>query len=319
VRPGLAEAWDKTDQRAWTLTIGRDSGGGILTAERIAQLMKAAVQDKRAPGIDSVQAMGERQLQIYVSNPTDSLPPILADAELLIYGGLAGERADVFLIPARGELPVIELKLALDRDARDALDHGADLIVSRDPALIDYATGQPMFHSFALPWSRTYVLLQPAGVKPLPVARTEDERRSLAQDAVQVDARGAEPLTWLSEGTSCPKTGPQSATASTRVAYLQGDAVGRALAERLVALAGTDSRMRALGMERAAFEASLQTGAELAYIWAVPRRTLNPCRELAGLAGGMRVVPLIDTRARAIVRRGSPPLTVDWDGVVRLP
>lgn len=319
VRPGLAESWERTDRRAWTLTIGRDFDGDLITAERIAQLMAAAVQDKRAPGIDSVQAMGERQLRIHFSNPTDSLPPILADAELLNYGGLAGERSDVFVIPARGELPVIELRLALDRDARDALDHGADLMVSRDPALIDYATGQPMFHSFALPWSRTYVLLQPAGVEPLAVARTEDERRSLAQDAVQVDARGAEPLTWLSEGTSCPKTGPQSITASTRVAYLQGDAVGRALAERVVALAGTGSRMRALGMEPRAFEAALQTGAELAYIWALPRETHNPCRELAGLAGGMQVLPLIDTRARAIVRSGSPPLTVDWDGVVRLP
>jgi hypothetical protein len=29
-------------------------------------------------------------------------------------------------------------------------------------------------------------------------------------------------------------------------------------------------------------------------------------------------VPLIDTRASVILRRGSPDLTVDWDGTIRL-
>jgi hypothetical protein len=29
-------------------------------------------------------------------------------------------------------------------------------------------------------------------------------------------------------------------------------------------------------------------------------------------------VPLIETRAHAIVRRGAPPLVAEWDGAVRL-
>ncbi len=218
MRPGLAQSWEKTGEKAWTLTIGEDADGRIITAERVAELLATAVQDKRAPGIDSVQALGQRELRIYVSNPSDSLPPVLADAELLVYGGLAGERNDVFVIPARGKLPVIELRLELDRDARDALDRGADLMVSRDPALIDYAAAQRMFHSFPLPWSRTYVLLQPDGVETLSVGRTEAERRSLAQDAVQVDARGAEPLAWWAEAASCPTSHPGSTIASTRIA-----------------------------------------------------------------------------------------------------
>jgi len=74
-----------------------------------------------------------------------------------------------------------------------------------------------------------------------------------------------------------------------------------------------------MGLEPAALEASLQVGTEQAYIWALPRQTLDPCRELRGLARGMRVQSLIDTRARAIVRRGAPPLEIDWDGTVRVP
>jgi hypothetical protein len=103
------------------------------------------------------------------------------------------------------------------------------------------------------------------------------------------------------------------------VVYPQGDPVARALAERMVALAGTSPRLRTMGLEPAALEASLQSGTEQAYIWAVPRQTLDPCRELSGLVRGMRVQPLIDTRARAIVRRGAPPLEIDWDGTVRVP
>ena len=49
---------------------------------------------------------------------------------------------------------------------------------------------------------------------------------------------------------------------------------------------------------------------------ALPRRALVPCRE-AGWPGGVAVRPLVDTRASAVVRRGLPPLAVEWDGIVR--
>jgi hypothetical protein len=39
---------------------------------------------------------------------------------------------------------------------------------------------------------------------------------------------------------------------------------------------------------------------------------------LAAFPVGARIQPLIDTRAYAIVRKGSPPLTVEWDGTVRV-
>jgi hypothetical protein len=36
------------------------------------------------------------------------------------------------------------------------------------------------------------------------------------------------------------------------------------------------------------------------------------------LPPGVRSLPLIDTRAYAIVRKGVPPLTVEWDGTLRV-
>jgi len=222
------------------------------------------------------------------------------------------------IILSAAERPVIELKFPLNGDARDALDRGADLIVTRDPALIDYGSGRPSFQSFPLPWNRTYLLLQPAGAQPIAIGKTEEERRSLAQDAVQVEARAAEPVDWLGSGAECPRPAVATPSLSPRLAYVAGDEVAQALAGRLVALAGPGLSLRAIGLEPAAFDTSLRQGTELAYIHAVPRRSLDPCTELAGLPSGMTMLPLIDTRPRAIVRKGSPPLTVDWDGAVRV-
>ena len=90
------------------------------------------------------------------------------------------------------------------------------------------------------------------------------------------------------------------------------------MAERVVALAGWGPGLRTEALEPAEFSGLLRYGAERAYVLALPRQTLVPCREAAALPGGARIQPLIDTRAHAIVRKGAPPLTVEWDGTVRV-
>jgi len=53
----------------------------------------------------------------------------------------------------------------------------------------------------------------------------------------------------------------------------------------------------------------------------VRRRTVDPCaaaRELPAWVARGSITPLIDTRTHALVRRGLPRLSVDWDGAVRL-
>ncbi len=91
--------------------------------------------------------------------------------------------------------------------------------------------------------------------------------------------------------------------------------MARGLAERIVALA-RDTRLSATPLAAADLSVALRSGTEVAYVLSLPRQTLTPCREAAAWAPGARVQPLIDTRARAIVRRGAPPLSVDWDGTV---
>jgi hypothetical protein len=44
-----------------------------------------------------------------------------------------------------------------------------------------------------------------------------------------------------------------------------------------------------------------------------------PCRERAGWPPGATAVPLVETRPHAILRRGIPPLAVEWDGAVVSP
>jgi len=57
---------------------------------------------------------------------------------------------------------------------------------------------------------------------------------------------------------------------------------------------------------------------EAAYVVSQPRAPLIPCAEPVPWPADVTVVPLIDTRQHAILRRGAPPVTVDWDGTVRL-
>jgi hypothetical protein len=72
-----------------------------------------------------------------------------------------------------------------------------------------------------------------------------------------------------------------------------------------------------VGLELETFSAARTLGSERGYVLSLPHRPLTPCAEAAIWTGKGHLVPLIDTRPHAIVRRGSPQLTVDWDGTVR--
>jgi hypothetical protein len=275
---------------------------------------------KKATGIDSAVILKDRQIRVFgAAGNRDSLLHLLAGPALAIRDGIdAGDNSGSGIrigLPA-GNLP-IDLRLHTQGDARDALDRGADLIVSRDPALIEYAAARPEFEIFSLPWSRTYVLLQPGSAEPLNVVKTDADRRSLARDAVEGDARAALPPFWWDQTLACPVVQTiASQPAGDRIAYLQGDETARALAERLVAIAGPGTRTMALSAS--AVVAGLRAGSERAYIVALPRQTLEPCRDASDLPSGARIQPLIDSRAHAIVRKGAPPLSVEWDGTIRV-
>ena len=325
VRPGLAESWtsDSTG-RAWTFSLREKAAvgsDGPASAVHLAGTLASRWSGGKVPGIDSVQALSPRTLRVFLSRGTDSVPRLFADPALSLAGESAnfrpGEHRSITL-PTEGSTPAIEFLFPLSRDPRDALDHGVDLLVSRDRSFIEYAANRPEFDRFPLPWTRTYVLLQPAGAEALDVLQGGGERQSLARDAVQADARAAEPIAWWDEVAECPSAGSEASSVSTRIAYIRGDEVARALAERAVALAEAGTGLRSVGLPASEFATVLRKGSERGYIVALPRQTLAPCRETAALPRPARIQPLIDTRAHAIVRKGAPPLTVEWDGTVRV-
>jgi hypothetical protein len=100
------------------------------------------------------------------------------------------------------------------------------------------------------------------------------------------------------------------------VLYAREDTVARANAERNVARSD-DTTTATSGLPDRQMAESLGEGVGRAYVVAVPRRALVPCRELARWRAGSIVIPLIDTRMSAIVRQGVPRLAVEFDGAIR--
>ncbi len=121
--------------------------------------------------------------------------------------------------------------------------------------------------------------------------------------------------------------------------------MARAISERLVALADARSRRlaalegvlssggaaRATGLERPAFRQALRDGNEAAYVTAVPFDMGGQCSTVNGLAFDVpwlshrsnnpiesHIAPLVETRARALVRRGRVGLALDGVGNVYL-
>jgi hypothetical protein len=191
--------------------------------------------------------------------------------------------------------------------------------VTQDPALVDYVGSRREFDAIPLPWSRTYVLLQMPGVAPLEGLSSDTVRSSIARDAVPAFARATDPPYWWAGLTCSPDSGVRlTHPVSSRIVYLRSDDAARALAERIVALYGGRLTLRSAGLDLTELASAVRSGAEQGYVLGLPHHPLAPCRELSTIPSGASIQPLVDTRAHAIVRRGSPGMTVDWDGTIRV-
>lgn len=324
VRPDLAAGWsvDSTG-RGWTFELrdgARLADGSALTAAILLASWRARWPEVRDVGVDSVTALDQRRLFVTLRDIPDASLQLFAEPVLSAIP--PNHRLDLTgrLIVPRAGGGVLEFITSTRGDLRDELDAGADLVVTREPAVIDYAAQRPELQSFPLPWDRIYVLSQHHGAMPLQGdLMSESARRSLAEEAVRADARPSQRPFWGDSPCSTEISKQVTIPTAPRVVYLNEDPVARQLAERIVALAADSSRLAAQGLDAVGFAASRREGMDRAYIVSVPLRTISPCREAARLTGEGWITPLVDTRARAIVRRGSPALTVDWDGVVRLP
>ena len=339
VRPGLAQTWRSEDGgRVWILTLRPDArywDGVAVTPQAIAASWAAdsapgpAVQ---AAGILAVAAAGERDLRLSLAQPHDSLPPGLADRALALtrqapdkkrlgtghYRPAPAGTSPLTLLPADTSAHAVVRVLAT-RDLRDALDAGADLVVTDDPATLDYAATRPELSVVPLPWNRTYILVVPS--RPgfaLDSASSGRLGETLAQDVVRVDARPAQPpFPWGSCAGPPPAGAPGADPTSARLGYPADDRTARDLAARIVAIGAAPARS-IVGLDSAALRESIRAAREPAYVLAVPKRPLVPCEGRTLWPADITIVPLVETRAHVVVRRGAPPVTVDWDGALRL-
>lgn len=241
--------------------------------------------------------------------------------------------------PVRATLSVVVTQTpGAGTDLRDALDRGLpptggprpDVVVTRDPDVLSYAAANAEYFVRVLPWNRTYVLIADDSLPTLP---SEAERDALARDAVTADARGAmRPFPWLTD-SSCvaPSVRSTSAAPPHVVAYTAGDAIARQLAERIVALAGAGARPTWLPVRLAqgaqaprvapvvvdSIAGMLASGRLAAAVVALPRDPRTQCGTTTAPLS-WHGVPLVDSRAHVIVRRGSgAAFTIGVDGTLR--
>ncbi len=312
-RPGAAESWTSDSaHRSWTFVLAPSPLG--LTAAGAAVEWKSrpdAATTLRHAGVASVIPLDGRRLVVTLDRPADSVPALFADPSLALLTDSLPPAGTTFVTRRPGT-----------GDPRDALDGGADILRTGDPAVLEYARSRSDFTMHPLPWSRTYVLLVPPGQKGIGALIPADSaafRAGLARDAVQAMARAAEPPFWWDAMGPCPEVEAplQSQNSGTdAVVYAREDAVARALAERVVALADQPT-MATRGLPADAMTKAIRGGFGSAYVVALPRTALVPCREVVGWPAGTTLIPLIDTRLSAVVRRGVPPLTVELDGALR--
>ena len=367
VVPGLATSWRlDADGRTWLVTLRDDarfSDGTPLTANGVrASWSRNAVGDELRPEINrliqSVAAVDDRSLAIALRHPQMDAPAALAHSDLAIakpapdttwpLGTRSAHivrdndsprpRVSVITI-SRDNLPAIRFLIA-PGDPRDLLDGGVDVLLTRDPAALDYAATLPQFQSVPLAWQRTYVLLMPGRSRSAP-SLTEEARQLLASDAIRGEARGARGPFWWQTGSDCNvafAAARESSAYVPRIVYDANDNAARDLAERFVGLVRASAPaatvfldallpdrprrgyQRATGLTGDVLAQARRRGTDAGYVISLDRDPVDRCRDLQALIDGARwldpetIVPLVDTRLRAVVRRGRSGLTVEWDG-----
>jgi hypothetical protein len=279
--------------------------------------------------------MSDRVLAVRLRRPSPTAPLTLAHPGLAVTKqapGLAwpigtgrywisGSTADVTLAPAFGDqLPAVKVRPLRGGDARDALDAGADMLVTDDPAVLAYAATRPDLDATPLPWERTYVLVPAGGAGSTTLGQ-------VGPDAVRVEARAPDGAQWWRTGATCapppvPAADRATARGPRRIGYPRGDAVARDVATRLVALAGGGMTASAIAPD--ALTGELRSPRSVALVLALPRGALDPCLAVEQLVARMpwlvpaTLAPLLDVRRRVVLRGRRPSLAFEWDGTLRV-
>jgi hypothetical protein len=348
VTPGLATSWRRSiDGHTWIVTLpprARFTDGSPLTAGAVVALWSrdgvgGDLQPQVNGLVQSLISVDDETLAITLRSTRVDAPYALAHTDLAIAKPVSGtawplgtravrvtsDRTSTTMTMAGGG--AIRF-LAPRADLRDLLDETVDLLITRNRAVLDYAATLPEFQSVPMAWQRTQVLLSPASSGMLP-SSTDESRQTLARDAVRGEARGAVGPFWWQGLRDCEAASPRApepgSRSSGRVVYDANDDAARDLAERLVGLA-SDRRIyqRASGLTGEALALARRRGGDAAYVMSFDSHPLDPCRELQTLMERVpwldpqTIAPLVDTRMRAIVRRGHSGIVSEWDGGLRI-
>lgn len=271
---------------------------------------------------------------------SDSTWPLGTRAITVAPNGVASRSTSISEVTLiRENLPSLRFVVA-SGDPRDLLDRDVDLLLTRDVSTLEYAATLPQFQAVPLAWQRTELLLTPGRLRSAS-SLSDDARQMLAVDAVRGEARGARGPFWWETVAECDLASVPVRNASppiSRIVYDVGDRAARDLAERLVGLVRASGPagmtlldtllpdrprrtfQRAAGLTGASLARALRLGTDAGYIVAVDSRSLDPCRDLhalvdrAGWVDPQTIVPLVDTRLQAIVRRGRTGASTEWDG-----
>ena len=324
--PALAESWTSSEGgQRWAFTLRADAqfwDGAPVTARDV-------VVGKGGAGY-TLTPIDARVVGVWLARGSDDVPAFLADPALAVTKPAPGgdwpigtgrywvtgantTSQEIRALSSAGDTLVF--RQAAASDPRDLLDAGVDLLVTRDRPVLDYAATQPAFAVVELPWDRIYVF----ATVERPTMRLDG-----LEQAVRSEARRPQGGSfWWEELQACgpppvaaPPAASPGATPPRRIAYVRGDPTGRDLAGRIAALGGGV----AAGLAPADFAKALGAGTGAGYVLALPRAVPEPCRAARDLLPPwpVSVAPLVETRARAVVRRGVSRWGMDGDGTVHL-
>ncbi len=363
--PGLAESWTTSaDGRTWTFRLLPDASfwdGAPVTAPAVLAAWASLAEP---PPFAWMSAISEREVQVGLHAPSaDAYPfahPSLAVAR---YDAVAPwpvgtgpylpgsqESGDLRLtarVPSAGAPAELVFRPVPGGDGRRAIDARAGLLVSTEPAVVEYARAHPAYTTTPLPWSRTYVLLTTAGDTDVATRMPpEEDRAALARDAASVGTRAAAPPIPRNGApcitdVSAPAAPGRAAYGS--IAYPMHDPIARSIAERLAARAWPAVRapswLRALShgrstgdalttsaLDQRSLAAAIRERQHAGYVLAIPHSPPGECgiaafalndAQRAVLAPGLLPVALVDTRAHLLRSVDVGRVSVDAGGTLR--
>src|SRR2546425_9058966 len=282
--PGLAATWEQAAGERWAFTL-RDNARFWDGAPVTARDVLASWRSHDATLAADFTVTGDRTFTV----PASAAPfQRLADQALAVtkpapggswpigtgrYWMTSGDPAspDVLVTQpmARTGQPVVKIATVPASAARDALDGEAGVLMTDDPAALEYGRTLPGYVDVPLEWNRTYVLLAPKRDKAVVAHLSLESLR----EAVHGDARPAEwtgpGRFWFTDLQSCGVAAGRDTLGTAgprrRIVYNQSDPSAAALAARLVGLGALGRGAAAARGPAGALQSSLPGGARAAY------------------------------------------------------